>query len=254
MKLECAIKIGNSRLLLGGFIMNQAGSLRYFLAVALLIIIAGLYFSLHPLSQRLLSPPPGAYVPVLIVLGGGIAIFASMTLFAHIPSRLVRRLATTFILAVTLYACGESGRGLYAITAFRGAVTSTNELWHVNNFGQQDNAIGVSRPGLNRTFSLAASPEAVAAASGFGHCVNVRVERSQSGVERLASRQGPLTAADLTDCSPTTASVLKVPQLEESADQQVKAMDADRAKRTENPGGEVSFEPGQPMIDTSQGE
>jgi hypothetical protein len=234
--------------------MNQTGNLRYILAVASLIIIAGLYFSLHPLSQRLLSPPPGAYVPVLIVVGGGIAIFAAITLLAHLPSRLVRRLGTILILALTLYASGESGRGFYALTAFRGAVTSTNELWQVNNFGQQDGAISVSRPGQNRAFSLDASPEAVAAASGFGHCAPVKIERSQLGIERIANDQSPLTTADVTDCAPTATSDAKSRQMHGSVNRQIKAIDPEDAEETEKPDDVVSFEPGQPMIDTSQDE
>jgi hypothetical protein len=239
---------------LGGVFMNQTGSLRYILAVASLIIVAVLYVLLHPLSQRLLSPPPGAYVPVLIVVGGGIATFAAITLLAHLPSRLVRRLGTILVLALTLYACGESGRGAYALTAFRGAITSTNERWPVNNFGQQDGAISVSRPGQNRAFMLRASPEAVAAAIGFGHCALVKIERSQLGVERIANDQAPLTSADVTDCGPTASSDAKSRPMQGLADEQIKAIDPEDAEDREKPDGVVSFEPGQPMIDTSQGE
>jgi hypothetical protein len=56
--------------------MNQSAYWRYAVPIVLLAIIAGLYLGMHPLSQRLLTPPSSGFVAVTMVTVVGVALFA----------------------------------------------------------------------------------------------------------------------------------------------------------------------------------
>jgi hypothetical protein len=53
--------------------MNEAAYRRYAVPIVLLAIIAGLYLWMHPLSQRLLTPPPSGFVVVTMVTVMGVS-------------------------------------------------------------------------------------------------------------------------------------------------------------------------------------
>jgi hypothetical protein len=165
-------------------------------------------------------------------------------------------------LALTLFACGVSGRGLYAVMAFRGPITTISEQWTVNGFGQKKAALSASRTGRPRAIAFPASMEAVAAVTGFGSCITVRIDRSQSGAERLTADQGVIGVQDLTPCPAATlasGSTIQSSRSESPAERSTAAAIRASNERLrieaedEAPEQAVSFEPGQPMIDTSPG-
>jgi signal transduction histidine kinase len=250
--------------------MNQLSNVRYILAVAPLVIIAGLYAALHGQSLRLLSAPPNGYLPVIMIVAAAVSIFSAMTFFANVGPdflpRLARRLGTILILALTLYACAEASRGYYALTAFRGPLTTSSEQWEVANFGTKGSEIWASRAGLKRQISFPATAEALAAVTGLGSCIAVKVERSEGGVERVASNQPEITPDKLQPCpgSPHgNATRFQSNRSESAAEQAATAAIMERNERLRNIDASmeaddeerddgVSFEPGQPMIDTSR--
>lgn len=177
--------------------MERLGTWRYAIAIALLAIVGGLYVGMHPLSQRLLTPPPGGYVGMTILIVMVMAGFAAYALCVDIPSRLARRLAVLAVMMFTLYAGGETARGLYARQAFGGELTRSDERWMVVGGGGQ--SISATSMERHRTKSVAATPEAIAAVARFGQCVTLPIERSPAGAERIGQHP-PLTAADLSGC------------------------------------------------------
>jgi hypothetical protein len=178
-------------------IMKHAGPVQYSISVASLVIVTGLYFALHPLSERLLSPLPNTYLPVIFITALVIAIFNSITLLSAIPLKLVRRLGNIFLLAVTLYALGESERGFYAKSAFEGTLTTHNEEWFALH--GDGKTITLISPQRTRSVSLVATPEA-AAVFGLGKCVTLMIETAKSGAERIATVDDAIAPADVKDC------------------------------------------------------
>jgi hypothetical protein len=244
--------------------MDEPNAARYGLAITPLILVAGCFLALSGPSERLLSPAPTQMVPVAMLVALGIALFASFTLLRDVESRFLRRMVTLLLFALTLFACGVSGRGLYAVMAFRGPVTTFTEQWAVDGFIKKDGALSISRAGLSRAMTLPASPEAVAAVTGVGSCIAIKIERTPSGVERMASDQPTIGLADLKRCAPSSFSdgaAIPFSRSESPADRAsadairatnqrlLSASDDNEAEDKEH--DRVSFEPGEPMIDTT---
>jgi hypothetical protein len=114
-----------------------------------------------------------------------------------IPSRLVRRLTLITVMALTIYAGGESARGLYVLSAFNGQDAVASEPWMT--LGRRGDTITLSSLKRQKTISLRASRDAVAAV-GPGRCVTIAVERSASGAERVATSQRAIQASDISSC------------------------------------------------------
>lgn len=237
--------------------MKQAGPLQYSISFASLIIIAAIYFAMRPFSAHLLSPPPSFYIPFAMIIAVVIAISNSITLLSNIPFKLIRRLGTIFLLAITLYAVGESGRGFYAKSAFEGSLKTHTEQWMAIS-GKGD-AISLMSLQRNRRVSLDATPEAVAALSGIGACVTVAIERAESGAERIAIGQGAITRADIKQCGNASvrgsASPAPVLASENGVDNESRASipQFDEALVPEQEEAEEPpFKWGQPAIDNSK--
>jgi hypothetical protein len=177
--------------------MNKAAYWRYAVPIVLLAILAGLYLKMHPLSQRLLTPPPGGFVALTMATVMGAALFAGYMLAKDIPSRLVRRLTLIAVMALSIYAGGEDARGLYALSAFNGQDTVASERWMTLR-GRGD-TISLTSLQRRKTISVRASPDAVAAARP-GRCVSITVERSASGAERVVTLQPEIQAGDISSC------------------------------------------------------
>lgn len=171
--------------------------LRFGVPAAALLIIGGLYVGMHPLSLRLLSPPPGGFVAVTIVVVFSLALVAGYIFARDIPSRLVRRLVMISVMAFALYAGGVDARGLYSLAAFGKDVTSTSEPWMTIR-GSGGDLLVTSLP-RRKSLSLPATPEAIAAA-GPGQCVDVMIDKAPSGAERLAASQKIIEAGDISAC------------------------------------------------------
>jgi hypothetical protein len=177
--------------------MNQAAYWRYAVPIVLLAIIAGLHLRMHPLSRRLLTPPPTGFVAVTMVTVIGVALFAGYMLAKDIRSRLVRRLTLIAVMALSIYAGGEDARGLYALSAFNGQDTVASEPWMT--LGGRGDTITLTSLHRRKTISVRASPDAVAAVRP-GRCVSIAVERSASGAERVAASQPAIQASDISSC------------------------------------------------------
>jgi len=177
--------------------MNEAAYRRYAVPIVLLAIIAGLYMGMHPLSQRLLTPPPSGFVVVTMVMVMGVSLFAGYMLAKDIPSRLVRRLTLIAVMALTIYAGGEGARGLYALSAFNGQDAVASEPWMT--LGGRGDTITLRSVKRRKTIRLRASRDAVAAVRP-GRCVSIAVERSASGAERVAASQPAIQASDISSC------------------------------------------------------
>jgi hypothetical protein len=178
--------------------MSQSALVRFALPVAILVILASLYVGLHGPSQSLLTAPPGGFVAVTMLTVCGLALFAGFMLAKGVPSRLARRLVLLVVMAVSIYLGGESARGLYAINSFSGELQTVTESWMtLNGKGDSINATNLQR--RNKSISLAATPEA-AAAAGPGQCVTVKIEKSAEGAERIAADQAEISTSDLAAC------------------------------------------------------
>jgi hypothetical protein len=133
---------------------------------------------------------------MLIVVS--LALFAGIMLARDIPSRLGRRLMLLAVMGGSIYLGGESARGLYAINAFDGELQTVTERWMtVRGKGETITATSLQR--RNKTIELAASSEA-AAAAGLGQCVNVSIEKSVQGAERVAAEQPKISTSDISPC------------------------------------------------------
>jgi hypothetical protein len=248
---------------------------RHAIAIALLVILAAAYFVLEPSGQRLLTPPPSVYVPVIIVASLCSSLFCAWTLLGDLGSsfleRLAQRLGTILILAITIFTSAQASRGYYAQTAFSGPLVKTSEQWEIRPFSKGANTLSVSSALGARLIHLPASPEAIATVNGFGTCVTVQIESAADGARRIASTQAVITPAELSPCP---ASVMAAPPAagftsnqSESAEQQaanaailehnarLRSQDAfagaEGAAEEEEREDGVSFEPGQPMIDVT---
>ena len=177
--------------------MSQSALVRFALPFAILAILASLYVGLHGPSQKLLTPPPGGFVGITMLVVVGLALFAAFMLAKDIPSRLARRLTLVAVLAVSIYLGGENARGLYAVNAFGGELQTFSESWMTLN-GKGD-SVTVTSFERRKTIKLAASPD-VATMAGPGQCVNVQIEKSAEGVERIAPNQPKISTADLSPC------------------------------------------------------
>ena len=178
--------------------MSQSALLRFALPIAILVILASLYVGLHGPSQALLTPPPGGFVAVTMLVVVGLALFAGFMLAKDVPSRLGRRLTLLAVMGCSIYLGGESARGLYARSAFGGELQTVTERWMTLS-GKGDSITATSFQRRNKTVKLAASPEA-AAAAGPGQCVNVSIEKSADGAERIAAEQAKISTSDLSPC------------------------------------------------------
>jgi len=76
-------------------------------AAAVLMLVLAAYLSYHPASTRLLTPMPGRSFPIIFLSGAVIGIGCAMTILGDVPSRLVRRLGTIVIMALSLYMLGK---------------------------------------------------------------------------------------------------------------------------------------------------
>src|SRR4029453_17673602 len=171
---------------------------RFALPIAILAILASLYVGLSGPSQSLLSVPPGGFVAAPMLGVVGLALFAGYMLARDIPSRLGRRLVLLAVMAFSIYAGGVDARGLYAINAFDGDLQTVNERWMTLN-GNSNTITATSLERRNKTIELPASPEA-AAAAGPGQCVNVEIEKSADGAERIAADQAKISSSDPSPC------------------------------------------------------
>ena len=178
--------------------MPLAPNARLLLVGLLLAILFAGYSGLHEESQRLLTPIPSDAIGIPIVLSLLLALGMGALAASAITNRLLRRLLLLGTMAATLYLCGESYRGLHARTAFTGPVTTSTERWMVLG-GGQGSTITAQSLARRKSFAFPATAEAVTAV-GFGRCVDVRIERSAGGVERIAPDDKPLSPADLVRC------------------------------------------------------
>jgi hypothetical protein len=177
--------------------MNQVAYWRYAVPIVLLAILSGLYVRMHPLSQRLLTPPPGGFVAVTMVTVMGVAFIAAYMLAKDIPSRLLQRLTLIAVMALSIYGGGENARGLYALSAFNGQNTIAREPWMT--LGGRGDTMTLTSLRRRRSISVPASPDAVAAARA-GRCVSIAVERSASGAERVAGSEPAIQTSDIYSC------------------------------------------------------
>jgi carbon starvation protein CstA len=178
--------------------MSQSAIIRFALPIAILVILASLYAGLHGPSQSLLTPPPGGFVAVTMLVVVGLALFAGIMLARDVPSRLGRRLVLLAAMGISIYLGGESARGLYAINAFDGELQTVTERWMTLR-GQGETITAASLERRNKSIQLASSAEAAAAAS-LGQCVNVQIEKSAGGAERIAAEQAKISTSDLSPC------------------------------------------------------
>jgi hypothetical protein len=180
-----------------GLKMTHVAYWRYAVPIVLLAILSGLYLWMHPLSQRLLTPPPGGFVAVTMVTVMPVALIAGYMLSKDIPSRLLQRLTLIAVMALSIYAGGENARGLYALSAFNGQKTVAREPWMT--LGGRGDTMTLTSLRRRRSISVPASPDAVAAARA-GRCVSIAVERSASGAERVAGSQPAIQTMDIYSC------------------------------------------------------
>jgi hypothetical protein len=178
--------------------MNQATLLRYGIPLVVLATLAALLMAMHNASQTLLTPPSGGFIGITILISAAIAFYAAYMLARDLPSRLARRLTMIGIMAFALYAGGETSRGFYAMNAFGDEPgTVARESWMtINGHGS---SVTLTNAARRKTITLPATPNAALAARP-GNCVNVEVERSASGAERIAKSQGAIQPTDISVC------------------------------------------------------
>lgn len=169
-------------------------------AAAVLMLVLAAYLSYHPASTRLLTPMPGRSFPIIFLLGAIIGIGCAMTILGDVPSRLVRRLGTILIMALSLYMLGEAARGYYAAGAFSmpDQITRDQSRWMVTGSGS-GTVTAVREPSAGRALDFAADPS-VDAVVRPGICFTTEIERSAEGVERLLASPPLLSAADFSSC------------------------------------------------------
>ena len=169
-------------------------------AAAVLMLVLAAYLSYHPASTRLLTPMPGRSFPIIFLLGAIIGIGCAMTILGDVSSRLVRRLSTILIMALTLYMLGESARGHYASGAFSlsDQITRDQTRWMVTGSGS-GTVTAVREPSVGRALDFATDPS-VDAVVRPGTCFTTEIERSAEGVERLPTSAPILSAADFSSC------------------------------------------------------
>ncbi|WP_156029774.1 hypothetical protein [Sphingomonas sp. URHD0057] len=177
--------------------MNQA-TLRYGIPLVVLATLAALLVAMHSASQMLLTPPSGGFIGITMLICAAIAFYAAYMLAGDLPSRLARRLIVIGVMAFAFYAGGETSRGLYAINAFgNGPATVAKEPWMtINGHGS---SITLTNAARRKSITLPATADAALAARP-GNCVNVEVERSASGAERIAKSRGAIQATDISVC------------------------------------------------------
>jgi len=169
---------------------------RYGIPLTILAVLAGMFLRFRGLSERLLTPLPKTYMTVTILIVLALAFYVAVMLARAAPSRLGRRLAVIGIMAFVLYAGGVSARGLYAQSAFS-AGTVEKERWM--GLRARGNDLLLTNPSRRKSIFLPASPETVAAAS-MGRCVEIAIERSASGDERVAAGRKIFEPSDLSPC------------------------------------------------------
>ena len=59
--------------------MSQSALVRFALPIAILVILASLYVGLHGPSQALLTPPPGGFVAVTLLVVVGLGLIAAIS-------------------------------------------------------------------------------------------------------------------------------------------------------------------------------
>lgn len=178
--------------------MSQSVLLRFALPIAILVVLASLYVGLHGPSQALLTPPPGGFVAITMLVVCGLALFSAYMLAQDIQSRLARRLTLLGLMALSIYLGGESARGLYAINAFGGELQTSSEQWMTLS-GIDETITATSLQRNNRTIQIAAEKDAAGAAEP-GQCVNIRVETAANGAARIAANQPKISISDLSPC------------------------------------------------------
>jgi len=91
--------------------MELNPGVRYGLPLGLLTLLFGAFLAYRPAEQALLTAPSSAMFPLVVITGLVLGVGCAILMLEPIPSRLVRRLGTIFVLAIVFYLCGNVSRG-----------------------------------------------------------------------------------------------------------------------------------------------
>lgn len=172
---------------------------RFFIGVAVLLVLSITYSALAIYSDRLISKIEGVSFPVVILplalLGG----LCGYCLAAPLPSRLFKRLIFICVMAVTMFLGANIVRSWYSLTSFSSGPSRSTLNMAIISVGAD--SVELRSPFTGGSVSLPAAGDASRDTFRFlGRCVSALVETAPNGAKRIAPNQPVILLANAKSC------------------------------------------------------